>query len=51
IVKLDKSVKIVDKIVDVNQVGQKYSVRVVLVVEENIAETQTREMENDNNAT
>lgn len=47
IVKLDKSVKIVDKIVDVKQVGQKYSVRVVLIVEENIAETQKREMEID----
>ncbi|MGY0372403.1 sporulation protein YqfD [Clostridium sp. JNZ J1-5] len=40
IVKLDKSVKIVDKIVDSKQNGDKYEVRVVLVVEENIAELQ-----------
>lgn len=40
IVKLDKSVKIVDKIVDAKKENGKYEVRVMLVVEENIAEPQ-----------
>ena len=40
IVKLDKSVKIVDKIVNSDIKGDNYSIRVVLVVEENIAENQ-----------
>lgn len=38
IVKLDKSVKIVDKIIDCNKKDSNYEVRVVLVVEEDIAE-------------
>lgn len=38
IVKLDKSVKIVDKIVESEPVGDKIKVRLVLIVEENIAE-------------
>ncbi len=37
IVKLDKSVKIVDRIVDIKEIDSKYDIRVVLVVEENIA--------------
>lgn len=40
IVKLDKSVKIVDKIVDLKENNDKYEVRVMLVVEENIAKSQ-----------
>ncbi|AEB76498.1 sporulation protein YqfD [Clostridium botulinum] len=43
IVKLDKSVKIVDKIVNSDIKGDNYEVRVVLVVEENIAEEQSIE--------
>ena len=43
IVKLDKSVKIVDKIVNSDIKGDNYSIRVVLVVEENIAENQSIE--------
>ncbi|WMJ82308.1 sporulation protein YqfD [Clostridium sp. MB40-C1] len=45
IVKLDKSVKIVDKMVDTNQSGEKINVRVVLIVEENIAQPQKKELE------
>lgn len=45
IAKLDKSVKIVDKIVDAKKENDKYEVRVMLVVEENIAEPQVFEPE------
>lgn len=47
IVKLDKSVKIIDKIVDSVEKDDKYEIRVVLVVEENIAETQLLQLNND----
>ncbi|QGU95500.1 sporulation protein YqfD [Clostridium bovifaecis] len=49
IVKLDKSVKIIDKIVDSTQKDDKFEIRVVLVVEENIAETQLIQPSTDEN--
>lgn len=50
IVKLDKSVKIIDKIVDYKRNNDKYQIRVVLVVEEDIGdyeEIKFKEEEND----
>lgn len=48
IVKLDKSVKIIDKIVDYKKNNDKYDVRVVLVVEEDIGECEEVEPQEEN---
>lgn len=48
IVNIDKSVKIVDKIINTKQLDDKYEVRVMLVLEENIAKTQIRQVQEEN---
>lgn len=47
IVNIDKSVKIVDKIINAKQLDDKYQVRVMLVLEENIGKTQIRQVQED----
>ncbi|KOA21235.1 putative stage IV sporulation protein YqfD [Clostridium homopropionicum DSM 5847] len=49
IVKLDKSVRIVDKVIDSKFEEDKYKVRVVLIVEENIAESKKLENNTESN--
>jgi len=49
IVKLDKSVRIVDKVIDSNLEEDKYKIRVVLIVEENIAESKKLENNTESN--
>lgn len=49
IVKLDKSVRIVDKVIDSKLEKDEYKVRVVLIVEENIAESKKIENNTDSN--
>lgn len=49
IVKLDKSVRIVDKVIDLKLEKDEYKVRVVLIVEENIAESKKLENNTESN--